>query len=75
MEEFLELVKSEFPESSNLISAHTNFRQLDEWDSLIGMSILFLLEEKYNISIDDKTFKSFNTFSEIFEYIDLHKEL
>jgi hypothetical protein len=41
MEEFLKLIKSEFPDSSNLISAHTNFRQLNDWDSLTGMSILF----------------------------------
>ena len=69
IEDLLEMVKTELPESKDLITADTNFRQLEEWDSLTGMSIVVLLEENYNVSIDEKAFKSFDTFSDIFNFI------
>lgn len=69
IEDLLEIVKAELPESKDLITADTNFRQLEEWDSLTGMSIVVLLEENYDVPISDKAFKSFATFSDIFNYI------
>lgn len=69
IEDLLEMVKVELPESKDVITADTNFKQLEEWDSLTGMSMVVLLEENYKVSINDKAFKSFDTFSDIFNYI------
>jgi acyl carrier protein len=66
---FLEIIKVELPESHSIINLDTKFRDLEEWDSLTGMSIIVVLEETYGVKISDSTFKDFNTFSDIFDFI------
>jgi len=68
--EFLEIVKSELVDSADYITADTKFRELEDWDSLTGMSILVLLEEAYGKRIPDNIFKSCITFFDLYDYID-----
>lgn len=67
--EFLEKIKSELSDSADLITAETRFKELDEWDSLTGMSILILLEESYGKRISEDIFKSCITFVDIYNHI------
>ena len=67
--DFLQLIKSELIDSADLISLETKFRQLPEWDSLTGMSIIVRLEETYGVKIDNQVFKSFITFKDMFDYL------
>ncbi len=67
--EFLEIVKSELIDSADYITADTRFRELEDWDSLTGMSILVLLEDTYGKRIPEDIFKSCNTFYDLYEYI------
>lgn len=69
IEEFLEIIKPELLHSGDQITADTRFRDLDDWDSLTGMSILVLLEDSYGKRIPDSIFKSCITFEDIFNYI------
>jgi acyl carrier protein len=69
IDEFLERIKPELLDSGDSITAETRFRDLEEWDSLTGMSILVLLEESYGKNIPADIFKSCNTFEDIFNYI------
>lgn len=69
IDEFLEIIKVELPESSSFLEGSTEFRSLDEWDSLTGMSIVVLLEETYGIPIPDNVFHSFKTLDDIYNYI------
>ncbi|MFH6963243.1 acyl carrier protein [Flavobacterium plurextorum] len=64
---FLDLIISEL-EMPN-VNLETKFRDLDEWDSLTGMSIILVLEENYKIKISDDIFRSFNTFSDIYLFL------
>lgn len=68
---FLNLIISELEDSN--VTLDTKFRDLDEWDSLTGMSIIIVLEQKYGVKISDDLFKKFNTFLDIFEYVSLNK--
>ncbi|MEZ7497311.1 acyl carrier protein [Flavobacterium sp. Arc3] len=69
IEEFLEVIKVEFLESGDIVEANTKFRDLDDWDSLTGMSLIVLLEETYSVSIPDDVFSSFTTIEDIYNYI------
>jgi len=69
IEKFLEKIKPELVNSSDYITAETRFRDLDDWDSLTGMSILVLLEESYGKRIPDGIFKSCITFQDLYNYI------
>lgn len=64
---FLDLIISELETLD--ITLETKFRDLDEWDSLTGMSIILVLEENYKIKISDDVFRGFNTFSDIYLFL------
>lgn len=64
---FLDLIISELETLD--ITLETKFRDLDEWDSLTGMSIILVLEENYKIKISDDVFRDFNTFSDIYLFL------
>lgn len=64
---FLDLIISELETLD--ITLETKFRDLDEWDSLTGMSIILVLEENYKIKISDDVFREFNTFSDIYLFL------
>jgi acyl carrier protein len=38
-----------------------NFKEYPEWDSLSRLSLIALLDESFDIQIDDETFKSINS--------------
>lgn len=68
---FLELIISELDASN--VTLDTKFRDLDEWDSLTGMSIILVLEQNYGVKISDDVFKKFNTFLDVFEFLSQNK--
>jgi len=45
-----------------------NFRDNDEWDSMLGLILLTCLEENYSIKITTDKLKEFNTVKEIFDH-------
>lgn len=55
------------------INESTEFRNLDEWDSLAYLSIIAMLDEEYGIQIENVEFKKLRTISDIIAYIEANK--
>lgn len=51
------------------ITAKTNFRDLEEWSSMIGLSVLNMSEKKYGVTLTFDELKSTNTVQELFDVI------
>ena len=51
------------------ITAETNFRDLEEWSSMIGLSVLNMSEKKYGVTLTFGELKSANTVQELFVVI------
>ncbi len=69
-EEFLlefENIFDETPIAS--LSLSTNYKDLDEWSSLIVLSIIAHFEEKFSIVIAPKTIYDNETFNELYNSI------
>ena len=47
----------------------TEFRQLSTWDSLTGMAVLVMIEEKYNVAISPTDFRNLKTVEDVYKYI------
>lgn len=60
-------------ESTESLSANTMFRELDEWNSLAYLSVIAMLDEEYDIQIENTEFKQLKTIGDIINYIDNHK--
>lgn len=70
IEKFAEAIETD---ASNL-TVETEFRSLDDWNSLAVLSVIVMLDEEYGIQIENKDFKNLDTIADIVDYIEKHQE-
>lgn len=70
IEKFAEAVEVE---DATTLSADTNFRDLDEWSSLSFLSVIAMLDEEYDIQIENAQFRELKTIGDLVAYIESHK--
>lgn len=51
------------------IKAETNFRDLEEWSSLIALSIIAMVDEEYGVTLKGDDIKNANTVQDIFNTV------
>lgn len=52
-----------------VFSPNTNFKELDEWSSLIALSLIAMIDEEYGIAIKGDDIRSANTIEDLFVII------
>lgn len=67
---FAEAVEVESVES---LSVETVFRELDEWSSLAYLSVIAMLDDEYEVLIENANFKTLITIGDIINYVESHK--
>lgn len=67
---FLQNFSSVFDDTdASLIKADTNFRELEEWSSLIALSIIAMADDEYGVNLKGDDIKKSNTPNDLFEII------
>lgn len=51
------------------IGADTNYQELDEWSSLLAMSVIAFVKTDYNKTVSGKEIRSCNTVEELYNLI------
>ena len=51
------------------IKAETEFRELDEWSSLIALSVIAMVDEEYDITIKGDDIRNSNTVEDLFNIV------
>lgn len=51
------------------IKADTNFRDLDEWSSLVGLSVVAMVDEEYDVVLKGEDMRKANTPAELFKIV------
>ena len=70
IKEFVSNFSSQFEETKeSVFSAETRFRELDEWSSLIALSILAMIDEEYDIQLSPAEMRTTNTIQELFDLV------
>lgn len=69
VQEFIEKFAEAIDIKANELTAETEFRALDEWDSVAYISVIAMMDEEYDIQIEMTTFKTLKTLGSIAEYI------
>lgn len=64
IEKFAEAVEIE---DASVLSANTEFRNLEEWSSLAYLSVIALLDEEFDVQIEMEDFKKLKTIQEVFD--------
>ncbi|MDA9233511.1 acyl carrier protein, partial [Flavobacteriaceae bacterium] len=60
------------PDSTS-ISFETKFKELDEWDSLTRLSLIAMVDQKYNVKISSDDIKKVNNLQELEDLIKIKK--
>lgn len=68
VEKFAEAIEIEASE----LTAETEFRTLEEWDSLSYLSVIAMMDEEYECQIELADFKKLKTVGAIADYIEAH---
>jgi len=67
---FLENFKKQFIDGDKLeIAMKTEFRQIESYDSLTGMTIIVMIKDEYNVDITDNEYKSQKSINDLFNLI------
>ena len=71
--EFIEKFAEAIDVDAAGLNAKTEFRTLSEWDSIVYLSVIAMLDEEYGIQIENATFKTLRTINDIVTYIETHQ--
>lgn len=67
LDEFVALFAEQFDETDpSEIKAGTCFRDLNDWSSLVALSIIAMIDEEFGISLDSEVFKKSKTVEELY---------
>jgi len=54
---------------SKLFTAETKFRELEEWSSLIALSLIAMSDEEYHVTIKGDDIRNCDTINDFFEIV------
>ena len=66
---FIEKFKEILEISDRNLQLNDKFREYDEWNSLVFLSLIAMIDEEFDVIIEGKEFKKLETVGEIIEAI------
>jgi len=72
---FVSNVKQQFVDADDIVlEMSTEFRQLDSYDSLTGMTIMVMIKDEYGVDISESDYRAKKTVQELYDYVLLKKQ-
>lgn len=70
IKDFIEKFAAQFDETdASVFTAETEFKTLDEWSSLMALSIIAMVDEEYDIIIKGDDIKNSVTIEDLFKAV------
>lgn len=70
LDEFVQLFAEQFDETdANEIGASTKFHDLDEWSSLIGLSVIAMVDEEFEVALKGDDVKNASTVEDLYKVV------
>jgi acyl carrier protein len=70
LKDFVANFAEQFDETEvSVFTAETRFRDLEEWSSLIGLSIIAMVDEEYDVALKGDDIKNANTIEDLFNTV------
>lgn len=74
MEEFIEKFVEIFDDlDPAAVSGETKFRELDDWDSIAGLSVIGMVDEEYGVTFNADDMKACQTVADLYNRIQSKK--
>ena len=71
IENFITLFKEQFDfmDDNVVISEETAFRDLEDWDSLVALSVIAMIDENYSVSISGDDIRNSNSIKDLHDLV------
>ncbi len=70
LKEFIENFAEQFDETdASELTAETKFKDLEEWSSLIALSIISMVDEEYDITLKGDDIRTSNTIEDLYNIV------
>lgn len=70
LQDFIEKFAEQFDETEvSELTAETKFKELDEWSSLIALSIIAMVDEEYDVTLKGNDINTFSTIEDLFNVV------
>ena len=70
MEKFIENFAAQFDETeTSAFTANTSFKDLDEWDSMLALSVIGMVDEEYAKTINGDDIRNATSIKELFTIV------
>lgn len=74
LQDFVEKFAEQFDETDvNNIKADTVFKELDEWSSLIALSVIAMVDEEYEVALKGDDIRNASTIEDLFNVVKAKK--
>jgi len=70
LKDFVQNFADQFDETdASVFTPETKFRDLDEWSSLIALSVIAMVDEEYEVTLKGDDIRGANTIEELFNTV------
>jgi acyl carrier protein len=70
IEEFIQLFAEQFDETEESeFKLETKFRQLEEWDSMVALMVIAMVDEEYNVKLSGDDIRNSNTIQDLMDVV------
>ncbi|WP_297830164.1 acyl carrier protein [uncultured Rikenella sp.] len=70
LEKFIADIASQFEDTDpSVFTADTQFKTLDEWSSLMALSLIGIIDEEYDIVLKGDDIRQADTINDLFEIV------
>lgn len=74
MELFIEKFVEIFDDlDATAVSGETKFRELDDWDSIAGLSVIGMIDEEYGVTLNADDMKACQTVEDLYNRVQSKK--
>lgn len=71
IKEFIENFADQFDDTdAGVLTAETKFKELDEWSSLVALSVIAMVDDEYNVAIKGDDIRNAETIQDLFNVIE-----
>lgn len=70
LQQFIQQFAEQFDDTDvETFSAETKFKELDEWSSLIALSVIAMIDDEYDVQIKGDDVRNAETVGQLFEIV------
>lgn len=66
---FIEKFGEQFDDVPAVLTAETNFKELEDWNSLVALSVISMVDEEYEVTLKGDDIRNAITVGDLYEVV------